>query len=645
MQGNRTQKRRPFQAAAELDSLSSGAAGALKKLIAASRSSGTLNLANRRLQLVPEEVYQVESDGDNVKWWEVNELTKLDMSYNELKQLPAELWSLVALNTLLLSSNQLQQLPPGIEALEALKQLDLSENPLTSLPEQVADLPALASLSCNNCGLQQLPERLGEQQPQLSAVNVAGNQLTLLPAGLACAQALVVLNASKNQLVELRSDMLAAWASLRDLDVSSNQLTALPAAVGRLPRLSLLDVRSNQLSCLPPELGAASALVELKAGFNRLPDTLGMLVNMKTLDVRNNLLQELPDTLCGLQLVLLDLTNNSLRRLPPALGTMTSLRSMPLDGNALKLMRRELWSGPISALLQHLRDQLPEQASNTGGSTLSRHGSQNGSAAATSAAAAAAVAAAAAAAAADRPPRAGASASGGAGELILKGKGLTSIPAEVWQSAASLAKLDLSGNNLSAASALDPSSLASLTRLKVLCLNSCSLIAWPLAGVPAGALDSLHTLEVRSNPLQGVLGRGCLASCPALRSLDLSGVRGLQLAPDALQDTPQLEVLLASTAALQQFPAAVLACTGLRQLGLSSNSISSLPAEVTQLTRLSELDVSNNQLSSLPPQLGLLSGSLRVLQLEGNCLRTIRRPILDKGTAAVLDWLRNRIPV
>ena len=46
------QKRRPFQAAAEVDSLSTGAAGALKKLIAASRSSGTLNLANRHLQQV-----------------------------------------------------------------------------------------------------------------------------------------------------------------------------------------------------------------------------------------------------------------------------------------------------------------------------------------------------------------------------------------------------------------------------------------------------------------------------------------------------------------------------------------------------------------------------------------------------------------
>lgn len=50
-------------------------------------------------------------------------------------------------------------------------------------------------------------------------------------------------------------------------------------------------------------------------------------------------LQELPDALCGLQLVLLDLTNNSLRRLPPALGNMTSLRSMPLVRQRADLFR------------------------------------------------------------------------------------------------------------------------------------------------------------------------------------------------------------------------------------------------------------------------------------------------------------------
>jgi hypothetical protein len=64
----------------------------------------------------------------------------------------------------------------------------------------------------------------------------------------------------------------------------------------------------------------------------------------------------------------------------------------------------------------------------------------------------------------------------------------------------------------------------------------------------------------------------------------------LLLGADVLQDTPQLEVLLASNAGLQEFPAAVLACAGLRQLILGSNSISSLPVEVTQLTRYDGVD-------------------------------------------------------
>jgi hypothetical protein len=52
-----------------------------------------------------------------------------------------------------------------------------------------------------------------------------------------------------------------------------------------------------------------------------------------------------PTPLCGLSLNLLDLRNNSLRSLPPQLGSMTTLRSVPLDGNPLKLIRREVWSG------------------------------------------------------------------------------------------------------------------------------------------------------------------------------------------------------------------------------------------------------------------------------------------------------------
>ena len=71
---------------------------------------------------------------------------------------------------------------------------------------------------------------------------------------------------------------------------------------------------------------------------------------------------------------------------------------------------------------------------------------------------------------------------------------------------------------------------------------------------------------------------------------------------------------------------------------------SQVPTEVTGLTALAELDLGNNSISSVPPVVGLMHLTLKVLQLEGNPLRTIRRPILNKGTPAVLEYLRDRIP-
>ena len=73
-----------------------------------------------------------------------------------------------------------------------------------------------------------------------------------------------------------------------------------------------------------------------------------------------------------------------------------------------------------------------------------------------------------------------------------------------------------------------------------------------------------------------------------------------------------------------------------------------MPATISGLTSLQELTLADNDLSSLPPQLGMLApsvgGALCVLHLQGNPLRAIRRPVLDRGTAAVLDWLRGRMP-
>lgn len=66
--------------------------------------------------------------------------------------------------------------------------------------------------------------------------------------------------------------------------------------------------------------------------------------------------------------------------------------------------------------------------------------------------------------------------------------------------------------------------------------------------------------------------------------------------------------------------------------------------DISKLTALEVLNLMNNSISGLPPKTGLLREKLRVLMLEGNPLRSIRRPILDKGTASVLEYLHSRIP-
>ena len=56
------------------------------------------------------------------------------------------------------------------------------------------------------------------------------------------------------------------------------------------------------------------------------------------------------------------------------------------------------------------------------------------------------------------------------------------------------------------------------------------------------------------------------------------------------------------------------------------------------------LDVSGNAIAHLDPRLGLLgSEGLRTLITEANTFRVPRRDVIDKGTNAVLAWLKGRI--
>ena len=104
-----------------------------------------------------------------------------------------------------------------------------------------------------------------------------------------------------------------------------------------------------------------------------------------------------------------------------------------------------------------------------------------------------------------------------------------------------------------------------------------------------------------------------------------------------------LQTLHLDQCRLGAFPPPVLALEALSVLGVGNNAIAELPTEVTTLAALSALDVRNNSLATLPPQLALLP--LRSLLVEGNMLRTLRRSVIERGTPALLEYLRTRLPV
>jgi hypothetical protein len=140
-----------------------------------------------------------------------------------------------------------------------------------------------------------------------------------------------------------------------------------------------------------------------------------------------------------------------------------------------------------------------------------------------------------------------------------------------------------------------------------LCTVDCGCIALSVVGVDAGCARAAQSLD-------------SLAACTSLKYLCLSGC------------------------SISTFPPSIAPLSALTTLLLSDNGISDIPtAPLATLTNLEELDIRNNSLTQLPPQLALMP-RLRSLSVEGNMLRTVRRTVLERGTPALLEYLRSRLP-
>jgi internalin A len=301
---------------------------------AKSRRFRKLDLSGQNLYELPSEIGQLQS------------LERLDISNNQLTELPDELWGLTRLKHLNLAENRLSHVPIEIERLQNLGGLDLSGNLLTSLPGEIRQLTTLKHLFVNRNQLETLPSDIGRLRG-LNTLFLTNNRLTTLPPEIGRLARLRTLIVSNNLLEELPSE-ISKLAQLQRLDVSNNRLQSLDPEIGQL-KIATLSLHHNRLLTLPGAIGDLSALTSLDLSHNELlelPPTIAKLGTLETLDLRGNLFVTLPAEIGRLTtLTSLDLSDNELIVLPPEMGELPEeiflkLQDNPLDEPLPELARR-----------------------------------------------------------------------------------------------------------------------------------------------------------------------------------------------------------------------------------------------------------------------------------------------------------------
>lgn len=180
-------------------------------------------------------------------------LEVLNLSGNDLSQLPDDLYRLKHLRILFVSDNAFSELPACIGRCEQLQVIGFKANRIAHVPAEALP-PRLRSLILTDNQIESLPEALGDCE-HLQKLMMAGNRLRRLPDSLARCKRLELLRIAVNQLSELPAWLLQMPA-LAWLAASGNPLS---------PTLQAPDVRQIpwQALTLQQKLGeGASGVVQ-----------------------------------------------------------------------------------------------------------------------------------------------------------------------------------------------------------------------------------------------------------------------------------------------------------------------------------------------------------------------------------------------
>ena len=212
--------------------------------------SGQL-IGAKRLQLVehlstfPDEIFTL-----------ADTLEVLDLSNNNLSDLPDEFACLTKLKRVFLSFNQFVHIPPVLAKCPALIMIAFKGNQISKFAEHCLPITTQWLILTDN-QLEQLPESFGELT-QLRKLALAGNQLTTLPNSMQQCQALELVRLSANNLTTV-DDWLFELPKLSWLAFAGNDFNKAQS----LHNVALAKVQLGEFSLIEQIGEGASGIIHL----------------------------------------------------------------------------------------------------------------------------------------------------------------------------------------------------------------------------------------------------------------------------------------------------------------------------------------------------------------------------------------------
>ncbi|CAG7716966.1 unnamed protein product [Allacma fusca] len=364
-----------------------------------------------------------------------------------------------------------------------------------------------------------------------------------------------------------------------ELDYRHSSLTEVPPDVFTYERtLEKLDLGCNQISDLPPSLFHCHELRELDLCDNDLmciPPAVGSLTRLARLDLSRNAIADVADTVKNCKsLTYLDLSLNHLQKLPEGISQLVNLEELFLNDTYLEFLHANF--GRLTKLKVL---ELRENSLQTLPKSMNRlHNLQR---------------------------------------IDIGQNDITELP-EVIGTMTNLVEVWCDNNSIRTL----PKFIGNLVKLNCLDASQNDILE---ISEEISKCGQLSDLTLASNTLESLPD-----SFPKLENLTVLRLdsNSIQYLPEDFGNLKNLQELSLIRNLLKTLPASVGLMRKLRTLYLDDNLLTELPKEIGSCSALSILSVAKNRLYMIPSEVGHLN-NLKVLTVAGNLLVHLPVSILN----------------